>query len=72
LQIDTSSRPHPLLLVVADPQGGRMQEFVLPRQEWEYVVSQVGTLWQVRLVGTEEAIYSGPGPVVIRGPPAPF
>ena len=63
---------HPLLLVVADSQGGPMKEYVLPRAEWEYVVTQDGATWHVHLVGTKEIIYRGPGPVAIRGSPAPF
>lgn len=61
----------PLLLCVPG-EGGRFDERALDLPEWRYAVEQCGEVWTVTVRCTGDVIYAGPGPVEVRGSPAPF
>lgn len=61
----------PLLLCVPG-EAGRFDERALALPEWRYTVEQRSEVWTMTVRCTGEVIYTGPGPVEVRGSPAPF
>ena len=61
----------PVLLCVRG-EGGRFDERALDLPEWRYVVVQHAGIWTVSVRNTGDVVYTGPGPVEVRGSPAPF
>lgn len=63
---------HPTLLRIPTWYGGPPNEIVLPLPCAAYEVENSGDKACVRIVGTNEWVYSGIGPVELATSPAPF